>query len=368
MKVVNFGDVPSHDWNVLCDSSDEGWLFLRSEWLQLESGRLNADNHSFGIELGGQLVAIVGLLSSDLPVGPFVERLVHTGVHRHTGFAFSNAMAPVELAEVQRFALTRCLEIATRLKADRVQLSVQNASPAWRPGGRCDLPFWASSGSVHYGLFYGPNGVTPAPQMSTLAIDQFYDLSIDPHLPGIGVASTARTAYRKAMGSGFRVEEIGPELRLSAILDLSTKSAARTGEVLPACTYFRQLISAAPHRGQVTVIAAVDSSDSLAGALIVAHDKGVVHFLHAYSDPGHLQSRVNDLLHLSAIEWARQAGFAFYRLGPYFPEVPQEWPIARVSKFKTKYANRHVAIRQGSVFINHHKYADTMKVAASLWS
>ncbi|MEO7728976.1 MAG: hypothetical protein ABIS45_17120, partial [Burkholderiales bacterium] len=42
--------------------------------------------------------------------------------------------------------------------------------------------------------------------------------------------------------------------------------------------------------------------------------------------------------------------------GPSFPEVPKDWPIARVSKFKTKFGARPFTTIQGSLFRHPDKY------------
>ncbi|HEY1301010.1 MAG TPA: hypothetical protein VGF07_10975, partial [Stellaceae bacterium] len=55
-------------------------------------------------------------------------------------------------------------------------------------------------------------------------------------------------------------------------------------------------------------------------------------------------------LQWSVIAWAKQQGLTHYRLGPFFPEVPRDWPISMVSWFKAKFGGRAVTIIQGSYF------------------
>ena len=45
-------------------------------------------------------------------------------------------------------------------------------------------------------------------------------------------------------------------------------------------------------------------------------------------------------------------GAAVYRFGPVFPEAPADWPIARVSAFKSKFGARSVPTIVGSLFLN----------------
>ncbi len=357
MRVIPFVDIEPSVWNELCDSSDDAWLFHRHEWISLEVMRLGAINVSFAISRNDELVGLVPLLNSRVPIGPFVEKLFHMGLHRHAGVAIRDSSSILQGEEAERLSLTTCISLAHEGSADRLQLSVQNAAPRWRPGRPDAIPFWSMSGMVNFGIYSGPNGIMPFPFASTLALDQFYDLSVDPDTPGLGIASSARTAVRKALSHGLEVGvEQGPQA-LAHVLDLTAKSAARTGETVPDPAYFHTLLEGSCS-SNVTALLARDNSSTVVGALLLATYKNVAHFLHGYSDPEMLQYRVNDLLHFKAIEWAGAAGMLFYRLGPFFPEVPADWPISKVSRFKTKFANASVPVRQGSVFLRREKYTD----------
>jgi len=299
----------------------------------------------------------VPLFKSQLPLGPFIENLFHAGVHRHAGIAVSDALTIVERTEAENLALSTCISLAVEGTADRLQLSVQNAAPRWRPGSADSIPFWASSGRVNYGLYTGPNGITPFPFASTLALDQFYDLSVDPDIPGIGISSSARTAARKATGHGINISVTDNRDSLELLVDKISKSRQRTKEHTPDSLYFDELLRGECSRNIITLTAR-HRTRGVVGILVISIYKNVAHFLHGYSDPESLEFRVNDLLHLRAIEWARAEKMDFYRLGPFFPEVPRDWPISKVSRFKTKFANASIPIRQGSVFFQREKYID----------
>jgi hypothetical protein len=361
MRAIPFDEVEPSLWNEICDSSDEAWLFHRHEWIRLEAKRLGAVNLSFAISRNDELVGLVPLLNSALPLGPFNENLYHMGLHRHSGVAISGSSSMLQRAEAERFALTTTISLANNGSADRLQLSVQNAAPRWRPGRPDAIPFWSTSGMVNFGIYSGPNGIMPFPFASTLALDQFYNLSVDPDTPGLGIASSARTAARKALNQGLEVCVEQGHLALAYVLDLAVKSSTRTGETVHEPTYFHDLLEGSCSEG-VTTLLARDKTSKVVGALLIATYKNIAHFLHGYSDPEMLQYRVNDLLHYKAIHWARAAGMEFYRLGPFFPEVPSDWPISRVSRFKLKFANISVPIRQGSVFLQRQKYSDLGKL------
>jgi hypothetical protein len=84
---------------------------------------------------------------------------------------------------------------------------------------------------------------------------------------------------------------------------------------------------------------------------------------------GLLAARVNNLLHWEAIRWARNKGCGRYRLGPVFPELPEGWPISRVSRFKGNLGAWPYHIIQGSLFLHPEKYeADGAAAITSLCS
>ena len=367
MRLVPYDDVAASEWNRVCDACDDAWLFHRYEWIQLEMCRLTASNHSFGIMAKDQLIGIVPLFQSAFPIGPFTESLLHTGIHRHTGIAIAESLNPVQKAEVESLALKACLKTAVELEVDRLQLNVQNAAPRWRPGGVVSLPFWASSENVHFGMYSGPNGIVPIPFMSTLAVDLFYDLSVSPEIPGLGVSSSARTAARKAFTNGLRATWVTPVNQVGMILDIAEKSSRRSGEAMPNIAYFTRLLNNASFEPYIHILVVRDKSNREVGVLVLAELKGVVHFLHGFSDPEYINLRINDYMHSEAIKWARDQTFSFYRLGPYFPEVPRDWPISQTSWFKKKYANSSVPVRQGSIFLKRDKYMKLAQHTVTDW-
>ena len=100
-------------------------------------------------------------------------------------------------------------------------------------------------------------------------------------------------------------------------------------------------------------------------ALWLLIHKGAAHFLGGVSDPAYLPMRVNDFLHWSAIVWANHQGLTHYRLGPVFPELPDDWPVARVSRFKGKFGGISYSTIQGSYFRHPEKYLETGRTQLS---
>ncbi len=131
----------------------------------------------------------------------------------------------------------------------------------------------------------------------------------------------------------------------------------RTGESLPAIDYYQSLYDLLAIEGKCRILFAL-SGEKFIGALFILLYKGAVSFMAGVSDPEYLPLRVNDFMHWSAIVWAKNQGYRYYRLGPIFPELPDDWPIAKVSRFKGKFGGRSVPIIQGSYFLRPEKYLD----------
>lgn len=58
----------------------------------------------------------------------------------------------------------------------------------------------------------------------------------------------------------------------------------------------------------------------------------------------------------SIIRYVENFGLTHYRLGPIFPELPKEWPVSKVSRFKAKFGGDAYTIIQGSKFLNPTRY------------
>jgi hypothetical protein len=248
--------------------------------------------------------------------------------------------------------------LAELLSCDRIQLGAQNLAPRYLRGWREEIPFWVFEYGFELGIQFGSLGLAPAPGMATCAVDQVVDLTHDEETILARFDGSCRKALRKAESAGVQLEQGNletPEATVRRYYALAQRSAARTGETLPPMDYYTDLLAAFAGDGRVAVLfARKDESD--AAALMLGIDKAAASFLAGVSDPYHLPSRVNDFIHWSAIRWARERGCAWYRLGPVFPTLPADWPVARVSRFKSKFGAQSLITIQGSRFLRPERY------------
>ncbi len=351
MKVTAHADVPSTVWDEVCARSSSAWLFHRSAWIGIESTYFPHRNLSFALEDNGEVIGVQPLYASETGLG-WIERLVHSGVHRHTGLALVDGLAPATIKAARTAAMREIAAIADAGQADRIQLNAQSLAPASLAA--LEIPFWVADYGFHFGLQFGRNGMVPAPGMSTCCADQIVMLGAGEDQLFASLDEGCRRAVRKATSAGLGFEA-GDAAAIDHYGPIAQASAVRTGESLPPRAYYEAILSALGPSGRSAVLFATHEGRKVAGVILVI-DKGAASFVAGSSDPEFLPLRVNDFLHWSAIVWAKRSGLLRYRLGPFFPEVPDDWPIARVSKFKTKFGGVSVPMIQGSRFIHPEKY------------
>ena len=357
MKIVKFSIEIEAKWNTCCDHSSRAWLFHRAEWVTIEIEQLSGLNYSFAIIEGDVVVAIQPLYFTEVGLGAWAERLLHSGFHRHTGLACLDSLPDSIMRAAQKLAMKHIDELASQLRVDRIQLNVQNLTPESFSRDRQEVPFWVLDYGYHLGLRFGPMGIYPSPGMSTCAADQIIDLSQTEDALFAMLEDTCRRAVRKAESALLQVDArvLDASGFVDAYYELATASAGRTGEAIATIQYFRVLADRLAPASRLAMIFALHEGQRIA-CVLLGVDKGAATFLGGVSDPDFLHMRPNDFCHWSVIKWAKKSGLARYRLGPIFPELPEDWPISKVSRFKAKFGGRPYTTIQGSKFLNPEKY------------
>lgn len=359
MKVVAFADTPPQAWDSCCEASAQAWLYHRADWVDIETRFFGVVNHSFSLVREGQVLAVQPLYAADIGLARFTERLVHSGLHRHTGLACRDGLLAQDVAAARAAAMARILEVAAAERADRIQLNVQNLAPLSLTAAREEIPFWVLDHDFQLGLRFGPMGINPAPGQSTCAADQVVDLAPSEDELRAALEATCRRAVRKAEDSGLACEAVDPATptAVAEYYSLAERSASRTGESLAPQKYYQHLATVLGPQGRLALLFARHGDRTVAG-LLLAVDKGMATYAGGVSDPEMLRLRPNDFIHWSAIRWARSRGLRGYRLGPVFPELPTDWPVCRVARFKRKFGGRSYTVIQGSRFLSPERYQE----------
>lgn len=358
MKLVAFREIPAETWDAVCDASEQAWLFHRSDWIAIEERHFVGENLSVGFESRGRLVAVLPLYFSDTSSGAAQENLLHSGIHRHAGLACLPQLDHESLAALKSQMQNYLLEQAALRNCHRIHLSVQSLAPESLNGAPVkEAPFFVSEWDFHYGVAFGPGGLYPAPGMSTVACDQIVMLDGDEDVLFARLVEACRRNVRKALKSGVSVRVLAERDSIARYYEMAQVSAQRTGESLAPMAYYEDVWKALWPTNRCRLLVAEHDGVAIAMLLAIV-DKGGASYLGGVSTAKGLELRANDLVHWELIRVLREGGERCYRLGPAFPGLPDDWPIARVSRFKTKFGARSVPLVVGSRFLEPRHYYD----------
>lgn len=357
MKTIPFGEVDPKSWDGVVDASTQAWLFHRTAWVRIETEFWAQANHSFAVLDDHE--AVIGtcpFYRRDLPRG-WTERILDSGHHRHTGPAFRDDLAP----EVRKASIAVCmrhiLQLAEKEGVDRVLLNAHNLAPANLGDRAAEVPYWVREHGFQLGMAMGAEGDESAPGLSTLAADQIVSLRLEEVELFRRMDEDCRKAVRKAERGGVTVSEAADGF-LNDYYGLAQASAQRTGEELPPKEYYAKIWASLGADGRCVPLFARRGGKPVA-ALLLLIDKSSASFFAGVSDPEYLPLRVNNLLHWEAMRWAKSRGLGRYRLGPIFPELPDDWPISRVSRFKAGFGGSSLPIIQGSLYLRPERYRES---------
>jgi hypothetical protein len=362
MKVVSYRDLDASAWDKVAEHSSAAWLFHRWEWVAIEARFAAKANCSFALADDRQhVIGIQPLYRRDQDRG-WCERVLDSGYHRHTGLALRDDLTVETRQAAWKQAMRHVFAEAEHHDVDRVLLNAQNLAPANLAARTAEIPPWVREYGFELGLHMTPVGDRAVPGMSNVYADQVVSLdsSVDELFRGLD--SACQRAVRKAEKAGLTFEEAQND-PVPAYYELATISAQRTGETLLPLTYYQDIWNALHKEGRAAVLFARHAERRVA-ALFLVVDKRAASFLAGVSHHDFLALRVNDYLHWHALVWARERGLSHYRFGPVFPEAPDDWPVAQVSRFKGKFGGQSLTTIQGNYFRKPERYRDDALRAA----
>lgn len=358
MKVVPFEQINAHAWNEACERSSQAWLYHTAEWINIEGKYFFPENHSFALFENDSLVATQPLYQTQLGLGSWNETLIHSGIHRHTGLALVDGLDRITAKTARATAMRHIETIAQASGANRIQLNSHTLAPENLSIHRREIPFWVLDHGFYQGLAFGPNGILPAPGCSTCCADQVVLLEDDEDDLFKRLNGNSRGPIKKAVVAGVECRADAPSVE--DYYTLAQASAKRTNESLPSLNYYQDLWDSFNGKGFCEILFAQLNGKNVAAVWLLVY-KNSATYMAGISDPNHLPIGVNDFIQWETIRWAKRAGLKYYRLGPIYPELPVDWPVVRVSKFKGKFGGTSYPIIQGSHFLTPEKYSVTGK-------
>ncbi|MBX9678520.1 MAG: GNAT family N-acetyltransferase [Gemmataceae bacterium] len=354
MKTIPFRDIEPAAWDEAASHSSEAWLFHRHAWIGLESTYAAKANLSFAVaDDKGRIVAIQPLFRRDFDRG-WTERVLDCGYHRHAGFAVRDDAGDDLRHSATRQAMKQILACADDWDVDRIVLNVQNLAPIAR--GRIQVPSWILEDGFEAGLHMTPFGDLAVPGMSNTFAEQIVSLEGAEEILFKRLDSACQRAVRKAEKAGL-VLDVAAGDPIDEYYELAQVSATRTKEKLLPKEYYRTIWNAFAGDRRAAVLF-VRSEGKLSAALFLLIDKQGASFLAGVSHHDFLVLRVNDFVHWQGMRWLKSIGVTRYRLGPIFPELPTDWPVAEVSRFKSKFGGESYPVVQGCYFRKPNRYAE----------
>jgi hypothetical protein len=221
------------------------------------------------------------------------------------------------------------------------------------------------------GLHIGPGHDLALPGMATVCADQVVDLTASEEQMFARLDTNFRNAIRQADKHELQLDDQRRTLSEDTIAEyyeLAQTSARRTGEDLAPIEYYRCIYEAFHASRRCAVLFARHGGRAVA-ALLLLIDKQSAQFFAGVSHHEYLSMRVNNFIQWKAMQWLRSQGIKWYRLGPVFPELPDDWPVSRVSWFKGRLGGQSRTIIQGSLFRKPERYReDALEVVRRICS
>lgn len=355
MKIVPIQDVEAQEWNRCVHDSDDAWLFHDAAWVDIESRFFSERCLSFALIERDEIVGVCPLYLAGEKQGVNGETILHSGIHRHASLALRNGLESGVVKAGRSLALRRIFELAHAYGVDRIHQGEQTATPKHMSSREPQLSYLIADYNFQAGMSFAPTGMNPCPGLSVSVADQIVGLEQPERELFAHLSAPCRRAVRRAEKSGLTWGIQKMSEALSDYMELAEISSLRTGEALPPIDYYEAIADALGGSGRANIAFSYLDGRPVAG-LITLIDKSVMSYLAGASDPNALFTRCNDHVHWQMMLWARRQGAKAYRLGPWFPEVPRDWPISKVSAFKTKFGAKSVPVVYASKYLNPEKY------------
>jgi hypothetical protein len=355
MQIVNFSDIDPQEWDFVVEASPSAWFYHLWAWMALERKYWFPECRAFMVcSDSGEALAILPLYVSELGLSHGVERLLHSGIHRHTGLAAAPALSRKAEKRLQQVVMKEVFRIAEEIKANRIQLNAQNLAPANLPPLRQEIPFFVEDFHFHFGLKWRAGGIDPAPGEMSTNSDQIISLEQSEAQLLDNIENAAQRAIRKGIKEGVEVVEAGNDVSIEQLIELRRIAAERTQQVLMPEQYYADIAASLANGQQSILLAKLDGK--IIGGIELIVNKSASSYFGGFGLNEYLNLRFYDVLQWYAILWSKNCGLKHYRLGPHFPDMPIESEIYKKGRFKKKFGGKPFHILQGSYFLTPELY------------
>jgi hypothetical protein len=353
VKIVPFNQIDPNVWNKFVDESPEAWLYHRAEWVELEVAE-GYQNESFMVvsDDGQRLGIFCVYLSGQGPWWRLWERYFHTG-HCRSGPAMAFGLNLKQRKNVTVFGLDYLKKRGEIYSANRLEVRLPSLAPAYLPPSRSEI-----SPLYQYGFntfpMYGISGigrmqtvVTPTTIVELLSADE----------EGLfaALSTRGRNSIRKAYRSDVTCIQHDGVVGLETFYIPYKSSHLHSGATEKPPAFFQKMQKNLAEKGYMKIFIALFERKTVASVLLLCYKDAVTYYAGGV-DYTAQQLRPQNLLLWETLKWAKQNGWKWYEMGPYFPYLPEDNKMAGLGLFKRQFGGREFSLFEGIFFYNWPMY------------
>lgn len=322
MKIINITSQLADEWDALVLASPEGWAFSLYSWLSNMADIWNLEEHSFGIQHKGNLIALMPLQYNRR------ARWLSSGGWGHGGPALSPDLGEKQRKRALTAIYQQVLDVARQQGASKITVSLSPLSSA------CLESRWGVNPLIMQGFR----------DVSTHS--RIIDLSSDEERLWYSISQDSRQQVKKALKAGYRVQRVTWKEMLDTYYDIHVENYARTG-VDPHPKGYFSAITNLPN-DQAVLWSGYDPS----GTAVAFHNDARFQTTSMYhlgcSRSAHLASGINYLLVWESILGAKNDGCRWYEVGEVFPNA-SSGKEQSLTVFKNKFGGEIHRVFRGEI-------------------
>lgn len=293
-------EILKQTWDQFAEVSPYAWLYHTYDMQDAIATWPGKHDMSFALvdeEKSGQIVAIVPLHRVDRP---FLGFFMNCSLESMGGFAYHPQLTPKQMDVVAEQAMQRIREFGKKNSAEEIRFQLSPLTPFFRE---------PAASKINPLIYLGVENIP----------SQTYLIDLSQSIESIwnNMDGYCRTHIRKAEKTGYAVRQavLGEDLEI--YYDLHCRTYHRTGVTPHPHAYFEAIWKDFVSSGRAVVFFA-----ELDGKVVAADNEAV--YKKAVSGwtaagEGKATTGVNNLLHWTAIRWAKENDMQIYESGEGFP-------------------------------------------------
>jgi len=319
-KTVPLNQLDAAAWDSFVDSSDEAWLWHRSDLIKILTHWPGRSDRSFAI-VGSSDNEILAIVPMHLVKNEKFSLVSVKTLNVLGGPALKNSFRENQTQHIFALLINELINISKRENAMQIDFSLSSMAPAYR-GEKSPI--------VNPLLRLG------AKETSTQTY--IIDLRMGKENVWKTFEKRARNAIRKAENMKINIRRANSTTDLQTYYNLHQTNYQRTGVRPHPITYFEGIWQDFYAKGLALILFAELNGEAVAAESFGTYKNGAIYWTGAASQTG-LSVNANSLLQWSAINQFIDSGIEFYEVGEAFPEE-QEGKKRGLDRFKRSFGGK----------------------------